>query len=86
MTTTQDKFLAKLETLAENAGLELIVDKSYANVGTASFQHTESFEPVFELGYNFQSGYGSFSKGVQRPFVKLEELDEVLALVRKEIG
>jgi len=85
MRTNQDKFLAQMETLAEEAALDLVVDYSYSNVGRVYFQHKNSFAPLFSFRFDFQSGYSGF-RGAdlsrQRHYVEVHELDVVIAEIK----
>lgn len=57
---TQEKFIGRLEELADDLKLQLIVDHGYANTGVISFHFHDSFEPLLRFGFHFDGGTGSF--------------------------
>jgi hypothetical protein len=59
--TTQEKFMAQMEAIAEEFGLDFVCDSRYANTGTIRFQPQSSFSTLVEFSYDFQSGYASFN-------------------------
>jgi len=85
MRTNQQKFLARMETLAEEAALDLVVDFSFSNVGRVYFQHKNSFTPLFDFRFDFQSGYSGFRGDKlirQYHYVKVHELDGVIEEIK----
>jgi hypothetical protein len=58
--STQDKFAAALAAIAEDAGLELVIDTKWANAGTYRIEAPDSFTPTIAMSYSFQDGYASF--------------------------
>jgi hypothetical protein len=59
---TQDKFTAAAQKLAdEREGIELVIDKSWANVGTYSFEREGEFEPILVVPFSFNNRSGDFA-------------------------
>lgn len=58
--TTQQKFTAALQRIADERGLDLVSDGAYANVGTFSFQLPEGFESILSFPFDFQRNRASF--------------------------
>jgi hypothetical protein len=58
--TTQEKFTARMERIAEDRDVDLVIDKTYANIGTYAFQPKESFAPILAFPFDFQEGRGRF--------------------------
>lgn len=56
---TRKKFTAALQRIADEREVDLIVDGTYANTGTYRFQARDSFAPLLEFSFNFQSDYTS---------------------------
>lgn len=54
--STQDVFLDRLVEIAENANLDIRIDKSYANIGHVHFSYPGSLKPISTLRFDFQSG------------------------------
>lgn len=59
--TTQQKFMAALERLAEKHDVDLVTDHTYSNTGEVAFQPYAAFQPLLTFRFNFQTGYASFS-------------------------
>jgi hypothetical protein len=57
---TQTKFESALASMAESEKVDLIIDKSYANMGTYSFQPRGRFEPLFAFPFSWSEDRGSF--------------------------
>lgn len=55
MTTTQQKFMDKMEVVAHVYKYDLVVDKNYANTGHIRFQDPGSFEAVLDIAFDFQA-------------------------------
>jgi hypothetical protein len=64
---TQEKFTTALRERAGERGLELIVERTYANCGFYSLQPPGSFRPVLRFPFSFRIGYSSFDGGVGEP-------------------
>lgn len=59
--TTQEKFTAAVQALAdERDGIELVIDHSWANVGTYSFERKGFFEPILVVPFSFNNRSGNF--------------------------
>lgn len=56
MSPAQEKFFRLLEEWCHDEGLELVVSKSFSNVGTLYIQNKDSFQTFLELHFDFQSG------------------------------
>jgi hypothetical protein len=93
MRTTQQKFLAECQRIADERKLDLIVDLAFANRGILSFQRASSFTPIFTVGFDFQHTYASFDGvpnpvtrlGVTWPCVKSNELDGFVQAMTKAL-
>ncbi len=57
--TTQEKFVKRLIELAPD-GVDCVNDSTWANVGTLRFQPDDSFAPLVEVRYQFNSSYATF--------------------------
>lgn len=91
---TQDKFTAAMQSLADELDLDLVVDKSWSNVGTFRFQQHDSFASLLDLPFSFQDDYSSFHggaghgplgpnrKGGSYSYVQGAEHEEIIAKVR----
>lgn len=66
-TTTQEKFTAKLQRLADERQLDLVIESSYTNIGHFCFQRQEGFDPLLRFPFNFQPEYSSFSATTKDP-------------------
>ena len=58
---TQTKVTDLLRTAAENAGLEMVDDRAFANTGTFRFQPKDSLDSALTIAYSFQDTYASFT-------------------------
>lgn len=59
--TTQQMFTAAMQKLADERDLNLIVNRSYSNVGTYSFHEEGMFEPTLRVPFDFQGARADFS-------------------------
>lgn len=60
--TTQEKFTAAMQALAdERQGVELVIDRSYSNVGTYSFEFEGDFDPLLVIPFAFNGRRADFS-------------------------
>lgn len=59
--TTQGKFTAAMQRIADARDLDLVVDGPYSNVGTYTFQRRKSFAPLLSFPFNFDGGKGRFT-------------------------
>lgn len=85
---TQAKVKRTIETIAQDAGLELVDDTQWANTGTWRIGPSDTLTPLVSISYNFQDNYSSFTfvppfgvgknGGGNLNYVKHEELDERL--------
>lgn len=65
--TTQQKFMERMEGIAERRQVDFVVDYSYAtNMGRAMFQHKGEFKPLVSFKFDFQTEYASF-EGIPNP-------------------
>lgn len=92
MRKTQAKFTKAMQDLADERGLDLVVDSEWSNTGTFRFQREDSFEDLLAVHYNFQAGYSSFDmkRGreprVQVHYVRGGEHDQFVGQVRLALG
>jgi len=63
----QEKFTTALRKLAEERGLELIVEHTYPNSGFYSLQPQGTFKAVLRIPFGFHTGYSTFAEGVGDP-------------------
>jgi hypothetical protein len=64
---TQEKFTTALRERAGERGLDLVVERTYADSGFYSLQPRGSFRPVLRFPFAFRTGYSSFDGGVGDP-------------------
>lgn len=64
--TTQQKFMQRMEGIAERRQVDFVVDHNYANTGRAMFQHKGEFKPLVSFTFAFQTEYASF-EGIPNP-------------------
>ena len=57
---TQAKFEKALESVAKTHEVDLVIDKTYANLGTYSFEKPASFDPVMKFPFSWSNGSASF--------------------------
>lgn len=55
--STQDAFLQRLELIAEEADLDIRIDKSWANVGHVHFCYRDELQPIASLRFDFQTAW-----------------------------
>ena len=70
MRTMQQKYLKRVETLAEDNGYEAVQVADYGNTGTIYIQQENSVSSDAEVYYNFQSGTVTFTitiRGIKMP-------------------
>lgn len=58
MRSHQQKFLANVEAIANEYGMELVVDPNYVNTGWITISFEDAYEPIVRLFYDFQVGNG----------------------------
>ena len=66
MTSVQDKFFSILTKRAEDAGLEVVVAKSFSNVGDIHLQRPDSFETALSVHFDVQKDHITFGQMVPR--------------------
>jgi hypothetical protein len=89
-TTTQDKFEDAMEAIALEMDLDLLLDKTYSNVGRITFQEKDLWHDLLTFGFSHQGEYSTFSgkdlgrngKGGAWSYVKRPELGVFIEHVR----
>ena len=65
MRTMQQKYLERLEKIAEFNGFEAVQVAAYGNIGTVFIQTKDSVATEAEVHYNFQTGTVTFTLTVR---------------------
>src|SRR5688500_13201827 len=89
----QDRFVARLERKAEEAGLEVTIDYQWANSATMRFYDDESLTAAAAVHFDWQDGYATIQASregsrtewglkdraldVDRGYMKPDEVEEV---------
>jgi hypothetical protein len=67
MTNAQDKFFRLLQAWVDDEGLELVVNKTWANTGILMIQEPGSFGTLLKIPFDFQTDRASFGWMAARP-------------------
>jgi hypothetical protein len=57
---TQEKFIGRLQEMAEDFKVQLVVDQRYTNTGRISFAYPDQMEPIVSFIFQFNVSTGSF--------------------------
>lgn len=63
---TQQKFMERMEGIAERRQVDFVVDHGWANTGVAMFQPRGEFKPLVSFKFAFQTEYATFD-GIPNP-------------------
>lgn len=63
---TQEKFMQRMEGIAERRQVDFVVDHDWANTGVAMFQPKGEFKPLVSFKFAFQTEYATF-EGIPNP-------------------
>jgi len=94
-TDTQGRFTAAMQKIADDQGAELVIDRSYSNIGRCSFARAGIMAPFYSFTFDFQGGYASlkgepleprFGYCVTIPDGKHATLDEAVRAIREGVA
>lgn len=75
--STQAKTTALLAEIAEDLGLEMVVDSRWANQGSFRFQPSDRFATILTVEFGFQHDYATFELKPAEALPAFEDADHV---------